>query len=120
MVIVNTFETEEEVLARANDSEYGLFGMFPASHDGVRMVPLIIRHIGSLYTKDVERALRFAKEMEAGAIGLNCSAPTHGLDMPVGRWKQSGIGREMFTYSMENFLQIKTVYFKYADVSMMH
>ena len=39
--------------------------------------------------------------------------------MPVGGWKQSGIGREMFTYSLENFLQTKTVYFKYANDPMM-
>ncbi|KAK7899763.1 hypothetical protein LTR67_003508 [Exophiala xenobiotica] len=96
VLVVNTFETEDEVLAMANDSEYGLFG--------------------SLYTKNVDRALRFAKDMEAGAIGLNCSAPTQGLDMPVGGWKQSGIGREMFTYSMDNFLQLKAVYLKYADI----
>lgn len=67
----------------------------------------------------MERALIFAKGLEAGTVALNCSAPTQGLDMPVGGWKQSGIGREMFTYSLENFLQTKTVYFKYANDPMM-
>lgn len=36
-----------------------------------------------------------------------------GLDMPVGGWKQSGIGSEMHMYSVENFLQTKVVYFKH-------
>lgn len=76
--------------------------------------------IGSIYTKDVERALKFAKFLEAGAVGVNCSAPTQGLDMPVGGWKQSGIGKEMHMYSMENFLETKSVYMKYEDVSIGH
>ncbi|KAJ5930383.1 hypothetical protein N7466_005876, partial [Penicillium verhagenii] len=98
VVIVNTFQTDEEVLKRANDSEFGLYS--------------------SLYTKDVERALKFAKFLEAGAVGLNCSAPTQGLDMPVSGWKQSGIGSEMHMYGVENYLQTKAVYMKYEDVSM--
>lgn len=71
---------------------------------------------GSVYTRNVERALKFATRLETGAMGLNCSAPTQGMDMPVGGWKQSGIGREMHMYSVENFLETKSVYFKYADV----
>lgn len=54
--------------------------------------------------------------MEAGAIGVNCSAPTQGLDMPVGGWKQSGVGKENHLYSMENFLETKAVYLPYTDV----
>lgn len=51
-------------------------------------------------------------------MGLNCSAPTQALDMPVGGWKQSGIGKEMHMYSMENYLETKSVYMKYEDVAM--
>ncbi|KAF5227782.1 hypothetical protein FANTH_14678 [Fusarium anthophilum] len=96
VVIVNTFETDEEALFRANNTEYGLYS--------------------SIYTRDVERALKFAKFLEAGAVGLNCSAPTQALDMPVGGWKQSGIGREMHLYALENYLETKSVYMKYSDV----
>ncbi|RYC78262.1 Retinal dehydrogenase 2 [Fusarium oxysporum f. sp. narcissi] len=98
VLILNTFKTEEEVLERANNTEYGLYS--------------------SLYTRDVERALRFAKFLEAGAVGLNCSAPTQAMDMPVSGWKQSGIGSEMFTYGVENYLQTKAVYMKYEDVPL--
>ncbi|KAI8410788.1 hypothetical protein FOFC_10647 [Fusarium oxysporum] len=87
VVIVNTFDTDEEALFRANNTEYGLYS--------------------SIYTRDVERALKFAKFLEAGAVGLNCSAPTQAMDMPVGGWKQSGIGREMHMYALENYLETK-------------
>jgi aldehyde dehydrogenase (NAD+) len=66
----------------------------------------------------VERALKFARLLEAGAVGLNCSAPTQALDMPVSGWKQSGIGSEMHLYGVNNYLQTKAVYMKYADVPM--
>ncbi|KAK1764906.1 retinal dehydrogenase 2 [Phialemonium atrogriseum] len=96
VVILNTFKTDEEALERANNTEYGLYS--------------------SIYTKDVERALKFATFLEAGAVGLNCSAPTQGMDMPVSGWKQSGIGSEMHMYGVENYLQTKAVYMKYEDV----
>lgn len=73
---------------------------------------------GSVYTTNVARALKFAKSLEAGAVGLNCSAPTQGLDMPVGGWKQSGIGKEMHMYGVENYLETKSVYLKFEDVPM--
>ncbi|CAK7221509.1 hypothetical protein SBRCBS47491_004549 [Sporothrix bragantina] len=98
VIILNTFKTDQEVLERANNTEFGLYS--------------------SIYTKDVERALRFARLLEAGAVGLNCSAPTQALDMPVSGWKQSGIGSEMHMYGVENYLQTKAVYMKYADVAM--
>lgn len=66
----------------------------------------------------MERALKFAKFLEAGAVGLNCSAPTQGLDMPVSGWKQSGIGKEMHMYAMENYLETKSVYMKYEDTDL--
>ncbi|KAN0108022.1 aldehyde dehydrogenase [Hyaloscypha variabilis] len=100
VLLVNTFKTEEDVIRRANDTEYGLFA--------------------SVYTRNFERAMRFAKLLESGAVGVNCSAPTQGLDMPVGGWKQSGVGREMHMYSVENFLETKTVYFKFDHSFDMH
>ncbi|KAL9052640.1 MAG: hypothetical protein Q9162_005267 [Coniocarpon cinnabarinum] len=90
VVAINTFKTEEEALAKANDTEYGLYS--------------------SVFTKDISRALRIAKSMESGQIGINCSSPTYAPDMPFGGYKQSGQGREGIGYSMENYLEEKAVY----------
>ena len=93
VVIINEFKTEEEVLAKANDTEYGLYA--------------------SVFTKNIDRALRFAKGLEAGTVGVNCTSPTTGRDMPFGGWKGSGIGREGLPLcTMNNFLETKTVVIK--------
>jgi aldehyde dehydrogenase (NAD+) len=93
VVHINTFSTEEEALAKANNTEYGLYA--------------------SVYTKDLNRAIRFAKGFEAGTVGVNCTSPTQGKDMPFGGFKGSGIGREGLPfYTMNNFLETKTVVVK--------
>jgi len=95
VVNINTFKTEEEVVAKANDSEFGLYA--------------------SVYTKDVDRAIRIAKQLEAGTVGVNCTSPTTGHDMAFGGYKTSGVGREGLRYSMEHFLETKSVLFEYGD-----
>jgi aldehyde dehydrogenase (NAD+) len=92
VVIVNSFVTEEEAIAKANDTEYGLYA--------------------SLYTKDLERALRVAKKLESGMLGVNCTSPTNSWDLPFGGWKGSGTGRESLLESMEHYLEVKSVYVK--------
>ncbi len=92
VVNINTFKTEEEVIAKANDSEFGLYS--------------------SVYTKDIDRALRFAKALEAGTVAVNCTSPTTARDMPFGGYKSSGAGREGFGHSLNNFLETKTVLIK--------
>lgn len=92
VVNINTFKTEAEAIAKANDSEFGLYA--------------------AVYTKDIHRALRFAKALESGTVGVNCTSPTLGRDMPFGGYKSSGIGREGFGYSLNNFLETKTVLIK--------
>lgn len=92
VVSINTFETEEEALKMANDTEYGLYA--------------------SVFTKDIDRAMRFAKGFESGMVGVNCTSPTGAWDMPFGGTKQSGVGRESLLLSLEDWLEQKAVFIK--------
>ena len=98
VVVINTFKTEEEAIAKANDTEFGLYA--------------------SLYTKDLERALRVSKKLESGMVGVNCSSPTGSWDLPFGGWKGSGTGRESLLDSMDHFLETKSIYFKCNGIGM--
>ncbi|KAB2573848.1 Aldehyde dehydrogenase [Lasiodiplodia theobromae] len=89
VVVIGVFKTEEEAVRRANDTEYGLYA--------------------SVYTKDVSRAIRVAKALESGTVGVNCTSPTIVHDMPFGGYKASGLGREGIHHSLNNFLEEKTV-----------
>ncbi|MGH3726826.1 MAG: NAD-dependent succinate-semialdehyde dehydrogenase [Mycobacterium sp.] len=85
---IATFDTEEEVIARANDSEFGL--------------------VAYLYTNDTRRAWRVAEELETGMVGLNrgvVSTPA----APFGGVKQSGIGREGGFAGIDEFLETKYI-----------
>jgi aldehyde dehydrogenase (NAD+) len=95
VVGINTFKTEHEAIAKAVDSEYGLYS--------------------AVYTKNIDRALRVAKAMEAGTVGVNCTSPSMASDMPFGGYKGSGVGREGFGYSIDNYLETKAVLIKIAD-----
>lgn len=92
VVVINTFKTEEEVIANANNSEFGLYA--------------------ALFTKDLERALRVSKKLDSGMVGVNCASPTGCWDLPFGGYKGSGTGRESLLESMEHFLEHKTVFIK--------
>jgi aldehyde dehydrogenase (NAD+) len=89
VVIINTFETEAEAIAKANDTEFGLYA--------------------AVYTRDLNRAMRVAKALESGYVGINCTSPLTGHDLPFGGYKSSGQGREGLLYSMNNFLETKSV-----------
>jgi acyl-CoA reductase-like NAD-dependent aldehyde dehydrogenase len=92
VVNINIFKTEEEVLAKANNTEYGLYA--------------------AVFTKNIDRAMRFAKGLEAGTVGVNCTSPTTGKDTPFGGYKGSGLGREGLTHSLDHFLETKSVVIK--------
>ncbi|KAK4463596.1 putative aldehyde dehydrogenase [Cladorrhinum samala] len=89
VVNINVFETEEEAVKKANDTEFGLYA--------------------SVFTKDISRAMRVAKALESGYVGINTSSPSTAHDLPFGGYKGSGQGREGVLYSMNNFLEIKSV-----------
>lgn len=86
--IIKTFETEEEVLRMANDSEYGL--------------------MSGVFTRDVTRALRVSSLLDSGVVGVNCVSYIH-MQTPFGGRKQSGLGREMGEYGLRAFTEPKTV-----------
>ncbi len=80
------FETEEEVVAQANDTEYGL-----ASY---------------VYTKDASRVWRVSEALEYGMVGVNTGFITTEV-APWGGVKQSGVGREASHYGIEEYLELK-------------
>ncbi|KAL3454419.1 aldehyde dehydrogenase [Aspergillus insuetus] len=88
VAVVKTFKTEEEGIALANDTNYGL--------------------AGAIFTSDVSRALRVASQIEAGTVGVN-SGPMLSNETPFGGWKQSGYGRESGTHGLRGYLQTRTV-----------
>ncbi|CAD0022639.1 unnamed protein product [Aureobasidium pullulans] len=89
----NTFEDEDEVMQKANDSEYGLFA--------------------SVYTQDISRALRVAKKFESGMVGVNTTSPmSTALDMPFSGWKASGDGVDLSKAALDIWTQTKTIYIK--------
>ncbi len=83
-----SFETEEEVVAAANDTEYGLAAYF--------------------YTENARRAWRVAEALEYGLIGHNTGLISNEV-APFGGVKQSGIGREGSKYGMDEYLEIKYI-----------
>ena len=83
------FDDEAEAVALANDSVYGLSG--------------------SVWTKDVGRALRVARAVETGMISVNTSSSVH-IEAPFGGVKQSGVGREQGMAALEHYSEYKTVF----------
>lgn len=86
--IIKTFETEEEVLRLANDTEFGL--------------------MSGVFTRDITRALRVSSALESGVVGVNCVSLQH-MQAPFGGKKQSGVGREFGEYALRLFTEPKTV-----------
>lgn len=78
---------DEDALKIANNSRYGLHG--------------------AVWSGDVDRALAFANGMRTGTVDINGSA--YNPLAPFGGYKQSGIGREMGAYGLEDFLEIKAI-----------
>lgn len=82
------FKTEEDVVAMANDTDFGLAAYF--------------------YSRDVGRIFRVAEALEAGMVAVNTGAFSNEV-APFGGVKQSGLGREGSKYGIEDYLEIKFV-----------
>jgi len=83
-----SFKDEEDVIAMANDSEFGLASYF--------------------YARDMARVWRVSEALEAGMVGVNTGMIANEM-APFGGIKQSGMGREGSKYGIEGFLELKYV-----------
>ncbi|HVO27951.1 MAG TPA: aldehyde dehydrogenase family protein [Candidatus Margulisiibacteriota bacterium] len=91
VAVILTFESEDEAIALANDTIYGLSG--------------------SLWTNDLKRGLRVARAVRTGVLSVNSSSSVH-LQAPFGGYKQSGLGRELGMQAMEHYSEVKNIYFE--------
>jgi aldehyde dehydrogenase (NAD+) len=89
VLAVMTFASEEEAIQLANESIYGL--------------------AAGVWTRDIKRAHRFARDLEAGTVWVNTYHPGDAAS-PFGGYKQSGFGRELGQYSLDLYTQIKSVW----------
>ena len=89
VVSVTTFKTDAEALEIANDTLYGLGA--------------------GVWTRDANRAYRFGRGIQAGRVWTNCyhAYPAHAA---FGGYKQSGIGRELGTWGLNAYLEVKHIH----------
>ena len=97
VAVVIKFKTEEEVIAMANDSEYGL--------------------AGAVWTRDLNRALRVSLGVETGRMWVNTynQLPAHA---PFGGFKKSGIGRENHKMMLDHYSQCKNIFISMTETKV--
>lgn len=89
VVAIVPFDDEAAMLREVNDSPYGLSG--------------------SVWTRDLSRALRVCRAVESGVLSVNCHNSVH-VEAPFGGFKTSGLGRDLGMAAMEGYTETKNVY----------
>ncbi|KAH8926104.1 putative indole-3-acetaldehyde dehydrogenase [Atractiella rhizophila] len=89
VVAVSKFKDEDDVLRQANDSFYGL--------------------AAAVFSRDITRATKVAHKLKAGTAWINCYNQLH-AQVPFGGFKESGIGRELGEYALQNYTAVKSVH----------
>jgi betaine-aldehyde dehydrogenase len=84
------FDREEDAIAIANDTVYGLSG--------------------SVWTRDGARALRVARAIDTGVFSINSNTSVR-VSTPFGGFKQSGVGRELGPHALDHYTEVKNVYY---------
>lgn len=97
VVAVTTFKNEEEAVAIANDTEYGL--------------------AAGVWTRDIGTAYRMGRAIKAGRVWTNCYG-LHPAHAAFGGYKNSGIGRETHKMMLDHYQQTKNLLVSYDDSSM--
>lgn len=83
------FDEEDDAIRMVNDSPYGLSG--------------------SLWTRDIGRALRVAKAVKTGVLSINSTRSVH-QEAPFGGYKRSGIGRELGMHALQLYTEVKNIF----------
>jgi betaine-aldehyde dehydrogenase len=89
------FDDENEVVARANDTDFGL--------------------AAGVFTQDINRAHRVTNQLQAGICWINSWGDSP-AEMPVGGYKQSGIGRENGPETLKHYTQVKSIFIRLDNV----
>lgn len=92
VLAVMTFKTEDQALAMANNSIYGL--------------------AGSVWTNNLSRAHHFADKLKVGSVSIN-NVDAGDLTLPFGGFKQSGFGRDLSLHALDKYTSLKTIFISY-------